>query len=532
MMKRLSLLLFLFALLLTACEPPPEDPVMIITLVVDGRGLTYDFDEPITVGEFLDEVGITLGELDVVSPPAFTQISDGIQITVRRVTEETYCEDRELPYQRKTLVDERLEPSAEVLFQPGVNGLERQCFRAQVIDGIRADPIPVGSATIITSPKEEIVYVGPTTTLDPVEIRGTLAYISGGNAWVMRGSSDTRHPVTNSSDLDSLRAFNLSPDGRQLLITRITTTDGSFGNQLHLIPDVNAAQPQVLPLRPTNILWADWVPEQPNVISYTRAEPRPTSPGWGAFNDLWLMTIDPQTGEEVVLTPLIEESPGRGGPFSWWGRGYIWSPDGTQLAWIHADGVGTVNLASGELNPPLVRYEVFSPRSDWSWRTTAAWSADGNMLTAVIHGPPIGSESAERSPVFDIAVMDSAGTFSTTVVEQAGIWSLPKFSPTIEDENGFASGYLSYLKARQPLVSVGDSAEYDLILADADGSNARLLFPAEGQRGLTQRDYTWSPDGTQIAVVYQGNIWVIDVISGVASQVTLDGGASRPVWMP
>ncbi len=532
MIKRAPLLIFLAALLLSACTPPPQDPVMIVTLVVDGRGLTYDVDEPITVGEFLDQVDIIVGELDVVSPPPFTQISDGIQITVRRVTEETYCEDRELPYQRKTLVDERLEAGAEVLFQPGVNGVERQCFRAQVSDGVRGDPIPVGSSTIITSPKEEIVYVGPNTTLDPVEIRGTLAYISGGNAWVMRGSSDTRHPVTNTSDLDSLRAFNLSPDGRQLLITRITTEDGSFGNQLHLIPDVNAAQPEVLPLLPTNILWADWVPGRANVISYSRAEPRLTSPGWGAFNDLWLITIDPQTGEEVVLNPLIEESPGRGGPFSWWGRGYAWSPDGSQLAWVHADSVGTVNLDSGELNPPLMRYEVFSPRSDWSWRTTVAWSPDNAFLTAVVHGAPIGSESPERSPVFDIALMDTSGAFSATVVDQSGIWALPKFSPASEDSNGFDAGYLSFLRARQPLVSVGDSAEYDLVLADMDGSNARVLFPPEGGRGLTQRDYTWSPDGGQIAVVYQGNIWVIDVISNVASQVTLDGGVSRPVWMP
>lgn len=531
MMTRL-LSLIIALVLLGACTPPPQDPVMIITVVVDGRGLTYDFNEPITVGEFLDRVKVTLGELDIVSPPLFTQISDGIQITVRRVTEQTYCEDRELPYQRKTLVDERLETGAELVFQPGVNGLERQCFRVQLIDSVRSDPIAVGASTVITSPKEEIVYVGPTTTLEPVEIRGTLAYVSGGNAWVMRGSSETRHPLTNTGDVDPLRAFSLSPDGRQLLITRITTSDGSFGNQLFLIPDVNAAQPQVIPLRPTNILWADWVPGQPNVISYSRAEARPTSPGWGALNDLWLMTINPATGEEVVITPLIEESPGRGGPFSWWGRAYAWSPDGTNLAWSHADGLGTVDLATGQLNPPLASYDVFSPRSDWSWRTTPAWSPDARLLTAVVHGAPIGSESPERSPVFDIAVIDVAGGFSATLVDQAGIWALPKFSPALTAPNGLPTGYLSYLKARQPLVSVGDSAEYDLILADTDGSNPRQLFPSPDQRGLTQRDYTWNPDGTHIVVVYQGNLWLIDVLSGLANQLTLDAAASRPVWMP
>ncbi len=524
--------LLVLVMLLAACAPPPPPPVMVVSLLVDGRNLTYDVREPITVGEFLEQVNVSLGEQDVVSPQLFTQISDGIQITVRRITEETYCEDRDLPYQRRTLVDERLETGAEVLFQPGQNGRERQCFRVMITDGVRGEPVPVGASTVLVSPKEEIVYIGPTTTLDPVEVRGTLAYISGGNAWVMRGSSDTRHPVTNTNDIDPLRGFSLSPDGRMLLITRTTTTDGSFGNQLYIIPDVNAAQPVVLPLRPVNTLWADWVPGQPNVISYTRAEARLTSPGWGAFNDLWFMTLDTRTGEEVSLRPIIEESPGRGGPFSWWGRGYAWSPDGQRLAWIHADGIGTVNLDNGELNPPLTQYEVFSPRSDWSWRTTVSWSPDSRLIAAVVHGPPVGSESPERSPVFDIALLDTSGRFVTTLVERAGIWAQPQFSPPSVGSNGNTTHYIAYLKARQPLVSVGDSAEYDLFVADADGSNARRLFPPDGQRGLIQRDFTWSPDGKQIAIVYLGNLWIIDVVSGVASQVTLDGGASRPVWMP
>jgi hypothetical protein len=47
---------------------------------------------------------------------------------------------------------------------------------------------------------------------------------------------------------------------------------------------------------------------------------------------------------------------------------------------------------------------------------------------------------------------------------------------------------------------------------------------------LLSRDYAWSPDGRQICVVYQGNLWIVDVESAVARQITLDGNASRPVW--
>ena len=124
--------------------------------------------------------------------------------------------------------------------------------------------------------------------------------------------------------------------------------------------------------------------------------------------------------------------------------------------------------------------------------------------------------------MFNIDAFAADGSFQGTVVEQSGIWAYPRFSPT--------GRMMAYFRARQPLVSVPDSSQYDLWVADADGSNARQLFPAEGQQGITQRDFTWSPDGAQVALIFQGNLWVVDVISGVANQVTLDGTARHPVW--
>lgn len=524
-MKKLLCTALLLGMLLAGCQEEPEDRLMIVSVVVDGRSLTYDVREPITVAEFLASIEVTTTELDRIVPPPFTQISDGLQITVRRVTEESFCEDRDLPYSQRTVINEQIAPGTEVLFQAGRNGKERLCFRVQFTDGIRGEPVAVGEATVLTAPVEEVVYVGPTTTLEPVEIRGTLAYVSGGNIWMMRGSSDTRHPITQTGDVDPTRAFTMSADARRLLFTRSTSSGTAFSNVLSVILDIHGSVPHVVDLRPTNVLWAEWVPGRSNTISYSRAEPRPTSPGWGAFNDLWLMTIDGQTGEEIDIDPVIEESPGRGGPFSWWGRQYAWSPNGEQLVWIHADGVGTVNLDTGELNPALISFKEFTPRSDWSWRTSVSWSPDSSLLLGVTHGAPIGSESPERSPVFNVDVFASDGNFQGTLVEQSGIWAYPKFSPAVSEGNGIA-----YLRARQPLTSVPDSAEYDLFVADIDGSNARKIFPDSEGRGITQRDFTWSPDGSQIALIYLGNLWVVDARSGVAEQVTLDGSATRPVW--
>lgn len=516
--------------ILTACTTTEEVTPMTIFVVADGRSQTYAQIDPITVAEFLDVIEIELGELDRINPPEFTQLSDGMRITVRRVEEENYCEERSLPYQRQYIPSESVSPGEERLVQTGQDGVEQVCYRVVIEDGIRGEPQQSGQTTTLVEPVDEIYYVGPATTLDPVDISGTIAYINNGNVWVMRGNSDTRRQITNTGDIDPTRAFSLSENGNQLIVTRKIDGDDAFANQLWYIPDVNATEPQFLELRPDNILYADWVPNQPNTIAYSRAEPRPTSPGWGAYNDLWLIRIDPATGEDINIQPIIEESAGSGGPYGWWGRQYVWSPDGSNVLWIHANGIGLVDLETGELGEPIASYEVFTSRSDWSWRTNASFSPDGERVVLVSHGAPIRDEPPDRSPVFNVAIASLDGTLQSDLVIQSGIWAFPKFSPYVEVDSTFPQSYLAYMQARRPLDSISDSAEYDLFVADRDGSNARKIFPDDELPGIRSRDFDWSPSGDEIVLTYQGNVWIVDVESGIAQQLTLDGNALRPVW--
>ena len=48
--------------------------------------------------------------------------------------------------------------------------------------------------------------------------------------------------------------------------------------------------------------------------------------------------------------------------------------------------------------------------------------------------------------------------------------------------------------------------------------------------GLTPQNFDWSPDGRQIAIIYQGNLWVVDAETGVSHQLTFDQGSSNPIW--
>jgi hypothetical protein len=524
------LLLLLMTLVLGACAPEPDAPEILVTLLADGVERTFSYTLPVTVEEFLSDAEVELGELDQVNPLPYTQISDGMRITIVRVQEELDCEETPLPFARRTVPNEGLQPGEERLGQAGQNGVEEICYRVFIRDGARQEPVEI-SRTVIASPQDEVVYVGPSGELVPVPINGTLAYLSNRNIWVMRGSSSTKRLLTTTGDADG-RVFALSADGRRLLFTRETfggTRETTF-NRLWLIDDTSREAPEPLQLIPTNILYADWVPGAADMISYSTGEPRDAAPGWQAFNDLWIMRIDPQTGEAINAEEVIEQS--SGGLYGWWGTGYQWSRDGEALAWIRADSIGLVDLENGELLP-LLDYPVYNTRQPWSWRATVSWSPENDLLLTTVHGQPIGSEPPETSPAFHVAVTDAAGTFSTELFENAGIWAVPKFSPLLtEPGSEFPQGYLAFLQCRDFPNCFSDNSEYDLIITDRDGSNPRQVFPEVGQPGITQRDFNWSPDGRQIAFIYQGNLWLVDVNSLIANQLTLDGGASQPVWTP
>ncbi|MCL4247451.1 MAG: G5 domain-containing protein [Anaerolineae bacterium] len=522
-----GVLLSLLLALVAACTPAAQTPEIIVSLMVDGRERSFTYDAPITVAEFLRDADVTLGEIDDVNPPTYSQIADGMRVTVVRVREENECENIDVPYRRQTVPYEGMQPGEERIGQAGQNGVTQICYRVEIRDGVRADRQEV-SRTVVSAPVDEVVFVGPAGSLDPVSIPGTLAYINNNNVWVMSGSSTTRRFLTNTGDVDG-RVFSLTPDGQRLIFSRATPSEtGGFSNRLYLITDTDSeAEPIELPL--TNVLYAEWVPGRENTIAYSTAEPRSTPPGWQAYNDLWLVRIDPASGELINPQRVVENN--SGGFAGWWGTGFAWSEDGTRLAYARANGIGLINLDTGEFES-LVTYTPFNSPQSWSWRANISWSADDQFLLTTVHGSPIGSEPPETSPAFHIAVAEASGAFSVDLANNAGIWSTPEYAPPTTDADGATiNEQIAYLRARSINNSISESAEYDLVVADRDGSNAQVVFPASSaQPGLRAREFAWAPDGRSISFVYQGSLWLVDVESGIANQLTLDSGAARPVW--
>ncbi len=65
----------------------------------------------------------------------------------------------------------------------------------------------------------EIMMVGAQASFTPLSIPGKIAYLAGGNAWIMDTSTANRQSLVNTGDLDG-HIFALSPNGKYLLFTR------------------------------------------------------------------------------------------------------------------------------------------------------------------------------------------------------------------------------------------------------------------------------------------------------------------------
>ncbi len=531
----LGIALAMLGVFLAACQKSDLGPGdFTITVAVDGDRLVYRYDKAISVGQFLQEIGITLGEYDEVNPLTQTQLRDGMRITITRVVQRQECENQDLPYEKVTQPSQNVAPNETQLGQTGENGIVQECYRIVEKDGVETSRDKI-SSVVIKRPRDEIIYVGaePPETLVPIE--GVLTFILGGQAWVIVGNTANLNPLSEDNQLDG-RVFDLSEDGLRLLYTRRTTdpNDPEFSNELWAVLGATSQSPQPVQLDPEDVRVAEWVPGQPYAVSYSTADPV-SGGGWRAYNDLYVMQIDPETGEsladgfqELILTNSL-------GSYSYWGRRLVWSPDGTQLAWSNADSVGLVDLEKGdfitlmsfpEYRPLLELYQGASV-----WTPTLSWSEDGHLIT-IVHGPPYADEAPADSIIFNMAVVDVENDIQIDPFKlRTGIWSCPTYSPVISQPDGTFDYSIAYFLAREPLNSPG--TQYDLVVADRDGSNDRVVFPGSGRTGLRpdpEDGIAWSPFGRQIALIYQGNLWIVDVKSGQAYQITSDGQASRPRW--
>jgi Uncharacterized protein conserved in bacteria len=136
-MKSLLFVICLYiTLLMPSCAPAEEQPSLLVSLVVDGRQLTFEYRAPVTVAEFLRDAEVETGDKDRIDPPLYTQITDGMRVTVVRVREQTECERQDIPFRQRPVFNEGLRPGEELLAQAGQNGIEEICYSVRIEDGV------------------------------------------------------------------------------------------------------------------------------------------------------------------------------------------------------------------------------------------------------------------------------------------------------------------------------------------------------------------------------------------------------------
>jgi resuscitation-promoting factor RpfB len=522
----LSLRLSLFTVLLAVatlvgCRSPQMTGVEInISIMADGQTRTVTVPAGSTVAQALQSAGITAGNLDRVDPPAYTVLGDGNSITLTRVEELFETEQEIIPFERQVVRNESLPEGETRLVQAGVTGLEELTYRRVLEDEVEISKSIV-KRVVLQEAVPEIVMVGAQSSFAPLPVPGRLVYLAGGNAWSIDTTTANRTALVTSGDLDG-RIFELSPNGNYLLFTRKSSKPAD--QEINTLWAVRTDGGKPFATGISNVVhFADWIPGT-NSIAYSTVEPRATAPGWQANNDLHRYSVT--TGARARILDASS-----GGVYGWWGMTFAFSTGG-RLAFARPDGIGLVDL-DGKYLKPLLAITPLNTHSDWAWLPSLAWGADGETLYFISHAPPPSLVSEEDSPFFDINALLLENNATIPIAQQTGMFAYPSVS-ALQSSSTERQYQVAYLQAIFP--SQSETSRYRVVVMDRDGSNRRAIFPANDAPGLEPQTLAWAPDaidgqsGDFIALIYQGNLWLVDSGSGQGYQVTGDGLVTRIDW--
>ncbi len=527
-------------------QAEPVQNLLNVEVQADGKTLEISTPAESTVQQVLNMADISLSDLDRVEPALYDGIEDGDQILVIRVREEFRVEQVSIPFEQQTLRNELLPAEDELLIQKGKNGLQEITYRYLYEDDmlVTNEPVQV-KAEIVEEPIPEIRMIGMQTPIAPVSFPGTIYYIRDGNIWKMQENSTNRDALITTGDIDG-RVFSISEDRRWMLFTRRSTETEKINSLwAAAIPETASLESDVFQneIVPVNlgidniIHFADFVPGSTNKVIFTTVEPREAAPGWQANNDLNSVTFS-DNGWTTKQTTILEAN--AGGVYGWWGSSFVWSPDGRYLAYGRADSVGTLEYQSGILTSTL-NIIPLQTHQDWAWVPGITWGPDGKTLFTLDHIADQGIANPEESQRFDLTALLLDGKTTLHLVSQTGMFAYPLTSPLQQEADG-VDYQIAYLQALFPEQS--NTSRYRLTVMDRDGSNRRTLFPGDDKPGMTplQNWGAWSPgplpDGSTgsagddygLAVILDGNLWLVNSRTGEAVQITGDGLTSRILW--
>ncbi|MGW0766554.1 ubiquitin-like domain-containing protein [Streptomyces sp. NPDC002676] len=129
-----------------------------VTIMADGRTRTIRTNAA-TVGEAVEDAGITLRGQDATSVPPESFPRDGQTVTVLRVTGSREVREEQIPFEVERAADPSLSKGTEVVAQSGQPGLRRVTYLLRTVNGVQQKPRREQSE-VVRRPRTELVKVG------------------------------------------------------------------------------------------------------------------------------------------------------------------------------------------------------------------------------------------------------------------------------------------------------------------------------------------------------------------------------------
>ncbi|MDI2128783.1 resuscitation-promoting factor [Yinghuangia seranimata] len=139
-----------------------------ITFMADGKQIPLRTNVA-TVGEALKQAGLTMGPQDRLSASADAYPTEGMTVSVLRVTGSTVVKDDKIPFETVRQDDPTAFKGSEVVVTKGVTGVKKVTWAYETIDGVKQDPRKV-SEEVVKPPVTQVVKVG--TKALPTSVAG------------------------------------------------------------------------------------------------------------------------------------------------------------------------------------------------------------------------------------------------------------------------------------------------------------------------------------------------------------------------
>ncbi|MFF4270871.1 ubiquitin-like domain-containing protein [Streptomyces sp. NPDC001536] len=139
-----------------------------VTVMADGRSRVVRTNAA-TVGEVVEEAGITLRGQDTTSVPPGSFPRDGQTVTVLRITGTREVRDEVIPFRVARTEDPSLFKGTEVVEQAGRAGLRRVTYSVRTVNGVKQKPRRI-KAEVVREARTQIVKVG--TKPLPMSVQG------------------------------------------------------------------------------------------------------------------------------------------------------------------------------------------------------------------------------------------------------------------------------------------------------------------------------------------------------------------------